>query len=217
VRSFFLAYYASSRIDTAQSCSTRAIEHFGCAWSLFLELKIPNDRMGADMITGQGAKWRSTTATDLDDTQKIANVVHPDLLERPEVFAEKLSLFPEGCFVLVRNETVFGYAFVHPWRLNDIPKLNEFLLHLPLAPECVLIHDVAVLQQARGQGASRTLTGLIAELAKKRGISNLALVSVYNSHLHWARFGFELVSNDILADKLKSYGETARYMVRRLG
>ena len=167
--------------------------------------------------SGRGAQWRPTKTADLDAIQQIGNAVHPELPEGPEIFAEKLSLFPEGCFVLVRNETALGYAFSHPWLLNRIPKLNEFLLHLPLAPECVLIHDVAVLQQARGQGASRTLIGLMADLAKKRDISYLALVSVYNSHLHWARFGFELVNNDILADKLKSYGETARYMVCRLG
>ena len=163
----------------------------------------------------QGAKWRSTTAPDLDAIEQIANVVHPELSERHEVFVEKLSLFPEGCFVLVQDGAVSGYAFVHPWCLNDIPNLNAFLLRLPPAPDCVLMHDVAVLQQARGHGASSALVGLVATLAKQRGISNLALVSVYNSHLHWTRLGFELVNNDIIADKLKSYGETARYMVRR--
>lgn len=169
-------------------------------------------------LTGSGrdAKWRPTEPTDLDAVQQIGNAIHPELPERPEIFAEKLSLFPKGCFVLARNEIVFGYGFSHPWLLNQIPKLNDFLLRIPLAPECLLIHDVAVLQQARGQGASRTLIGLLAEVANKRGIPYLALVSVYNSHLHWSRFGFELVSNDVLADKLKSYGETARYIVRRL-
>jgi GNAT superfamily N-acetyltransferase len=171
----------------------------------------------SSIISGQGTKWRSTTENDLDAIEKIANAVHPDLSERLEVFAEKLTLFPEGCFALVQKDAVLGYAYVHPWRLNDIPKLDEFLRYLPLHPECLLVHDVAVLQQARGQGASGTLIELISKLAKKRDISYLALVSVYNSHLHWTRFGFQHVGNDIIADKLKSYGETARYMVCRLG
>jgi len=166
--------------------------------------------------SAQIAKWRSTTENDLNTIEEIAKAVHPDLSESPEVFTEKLRLFPRGCFVLVQEGVVLGYAFVHPWCLNDIPKLNALLLRLPSAPECILIHDVAVLLQARGQGASRTLIGLIAELAKKRNISYLALVSVYNSHLHWTRFGFKLVNNDIIADKVASYGETARYMVLRL-
>jgi hypothetical protein len=60
------------------------------------------------------------------------------------------------------------------------------------------------------------LLELIAKLAKEREIPNLMLVSVYNSHLHWARLGFEVLSNELIAGKLNSYGETARYMVRRL-
>ena len=84
--------------------------------------------------SGQGAKWRLTSETDLVAIEKIANAVHPDLPERSEVFAEKLRLFPEGCFVLIQDRAVLGYAFVHPWCLNDIPKLNAFLLRLPSSP-----------------------------------------------------------------------------------
>jgi GNAT superfamily N-acetyltransferase len=165
----------------------------------------------------QGADWRLTTATDLEAIQNIANVVHPDLSERPEIFAEKLRLFPEGCFVLVEDRAVLGYAFVHPWRLNDIPKLDAFLLSLPSDPQCILIHDVAVLPQARGKRSSELLVERISRLAKKQNVRFLALVSVYGSHLHWARLGFKLTSNKALARKLASYGETARYMVCRLG
>lgn len=160
--------------------------------------------------------WRQTTASDLDAIEKIANVVHPHLLESREVFAEKYRLFPEGCFAYAENGIVLGYAFVHPWLMNDVPKLNKFLLRVPARPDCLLIHDVAVLQQARGQGASKALLELLTKLAKEREIPNLALVSVYNSHLHWARLGFEIVGDELLAGNLKSYGETARYMVRRL-
>ena len=166
-----------------------------------------------DILFDQGATWRAATASDLNAIERIANVVHPDLAERPDVFAEKLDLFPEGCFVLVKHDILWGYAFVHPWNLNDIPKLNQFLFRLPASSECLLIHDVAVLVRARGHGASKFLLERVANLARERGLSCLALVSVYNSHLHWERLGFQIVSNDRLADKLKSYGETARYMV----
>jgi hypothetical protein len=113
-----------------------------------------------------GFKWRSATAGDLESIQKIASAAHPKLSERPQIFAEKLNLFPEGCFVLVQVRLVVGYAFVHPWHLNDIPKLDEFLLSLPTNPDCLLIHDVVVLQQARGKGASQSLVDLIFRLAK---------------------------------------------------
>jgi GNAT superfamily N-acetyltransferase len=165
---------------------------------------------------GQGINWRSTRPSDLKAIQKIASVAHPELSERLEIFAEKLNLFPEGCFVLVQGRIVAGYAFVHPWHLNAIPKLDEFLVSLPTNPDCLLIHDVVVLQQARGKGASQSLVELISRLAKKHNLQFLTLVSVYGSHLLWARYGFEPATGITLAPKLTWYGETARFMVRRL-
>ena len=167
---------------------------------------------GANEIAGS---WRPAVASDLADIQKIADQLHPDLHERPEVFAERLQLFPEGCFVLVRSVQVVGYGLSHPWSLNSIPPLNQLLGSIPQSPECLLIHDVAVLPQARGHGAAAILIELTAKLAQKRGILRLALVSVYNTRPLWTRLGFDVVSDIAVTDKLKSYGQTARYMIRR--
>ena len=156
-------------------------------------------------------------ADDLAAIQNIAAIVHPALSEDTEVFAEKLSLFPEGCFILIENGAILGYAFVHPWRFNEIPKLDTLLHRLPSPPECILVHDVAMLKQARGRGAARALVELVSKLAREREISKLALVSVYNAHLQWAQLGFEPVRNDHVAEQLQSYGNEARYMVRRVG
>jgi Acetyltransferase (GNAT) family len=119
---------------------------------------------------GRAVKWRPAAAADLDDIEKIGDAIHAELLEKPEIFAEKLCLFPEGCFVLVQNEIIVGYGFSHPWLLNRIPALNEFLLRLPSTPDCILIHDVAVLQPVRGRGAAGALIELIAKLVP--GIRN---------------------------------------------
>ena len=154
---------------------------------------------------------------DLDDIQRIGNEIHVDLTERPEVFAEKFKLFPEGCFVLVESERVVGYGLSHPWLLASVPPLNQLLGGLPPFPECLLVHDVAVLKEARGHGTAGNLIELIARLAGELDIPYLALVSVYNTHVLWARFGFEVVTAAAFADKLRPYGSTARYMVRRLG
>jgi GNAT superfamily N-acetyltransferase len=170
---------------------------------------------GQSSMTRGEANWRQATVDDLEAVQRIGLLIHPKLSERPEVFAEKLRLFPEGCFVL-EDAGVLGYALVHPWLLNDIPKLNEFLLRLPPEPECLLIHDVAMLERARGRGAAGRLLAHISKLAKDRNLSHLALVSVYNSHPLWARLGFNLIGNDSLEKKLSPYGETARYMICRL-
>lgn len=73
-----------------------------------------------------------------------------------------------------------------------------------------------MLPQARGHGAADQFVETVAALARKLGIASLALVSVYNTDPLWATFGFEAVEDPELIDKLLSYGNTAKYMVRRL-
>lgn len=168
---------------------------------------------GADETAGV---WRPAVASDLADIQRIAEQVHPELHERPEVFGERILLFPEGCFALVQNEHVVGYGLAHPWFLNRVPSLDQLLGSIPQSPGCLLIHDVAVLPRARGHGAAAILIELTAKLARERGIPRLALVSVYNTRPLWMRLGFDVAADSTLTDKLKSYGETARYMIRKL-
>lgn len=164
----------------------------------------------------QGVEWRAARPEDLAVINQIADEVHVDLPERPEVFAEKLNLFRDGCFVLMQNDAVVGYGFSHPWLLYTIPPLDTFLAELSPSPECVFIHDVVVLPRARGQGAAEKLVEMIANVARRHHIPNLALVSVYDTHPLWKRCGFEVVADPALRQKLRSYGETARYMMRKL-
>jgi GNAT superfamily N-acetyltransferase len=163
----------------------------------------------------KGAAWRSAAAGDLIEIQRIADQIHPGLHERPEVFAERLRLFPEGCFVLTQNHKVMGYGLSHPWFLYNVPPLNQLLGSIPRSPECLLIHDVAVLPQARGRRSAAKLIEITANLSRKLGIPCMALVSVYNTRILWTRLGFEVVADGALIDKLKSYGQAACYMIRR--
>ena len=161
-------------------------------------------------------RWRVAAAADLRDVQEIADAIHVDLPERPELFMEKLKLFPEGCFVLLQNETMVGYAFSYPWLLKDVPPLNQHLVELPDAPDCLFIHDVAIQPHARGYGAAAVLVERMTGLARARHIQFLALVSVYDTHRLWAHFGFQLIADPALADHLKTYGNPAHYMIRPL-
>jgi hypothetical protein len=75
--------------------------------------------------------WRCAKNDDLDMIKWIADMIHVDLQECSDVFAEKLQLFPQGCFALVQNGAVVGYGISHPWQLNSIPPLDTFLGALP--------------------------------------------------------------------------------------
>ena len=160
--------------------------------------------------------WRPAARSDLPAISAIAARIHPDLPERPEVFAEKMRLYPEGCRVLVADDDIVGYGLSHPWMQRGIPPLDTFLQELPDRTDCLYIHDVAVLPDFRG-GVTRAYLARLAELAGASGITTLALVSVYTTRPLWERLGFRAVAADAaLGAKLACYGEGATYMLRGL-
>ncbi len=161
-------------------------------------------------------QWRQATTEDLKAIDAIGNGIHTSLPERPEVFAEKLGLFPSGCRVLTYSGETVGYGISHPWHLNKIPPLDTYLKELPSQPDCIFIHDVVVMPSARGHGAAQRFIEIVADAARECLIPALALVSVYNTHPLWMKCGFEIVQRVDLTEKLRSYGDTAQYMVRTL-
>jgi hypothetical protein len=89
--------------------------------------------------------WRPAHASDLPAVSTIAARIHPDLPERPEVFAEKMRLYPDGCRVLATDDGIVGYGLAHPWMQHRIPPLDGFLEQLPGDADCLYLHDIAVL------------------------------------------------------------------------
>jgi hypothetical protein len=164
-------------------------------------------------IADSSLGWRPATTVDFDTINTISDAIHLRLPERFEVFVEKFNLFPTGCLILLQKGEVVGYGFSHPWVLNSIPPLDSFLGALPTSPECLFIHDVAILPQARRHSAAGAFIKHIAAIARVQGICSLALVSVYDTKALWSRYGFEVVIDPALKDKLESYGESAQYMV----
>jgi hypothetical protein len=153
------------------------------------------------------------TVADLETVSRIAGQVHASLPERPDVLAEKFRLFPQGCFIFESDRAILGYAISHPWKLRAIPPLDAFLNQLPKAPECLYLHDAALLPQGRGQSASPRLIEDLRQVAASIDLQWLALVSVYRTYILWGRFGFSSAQDPGLSDKLNSYGSTAKYMI----
>jgi len=158
--------------------------------------------------------WRSMASADLDAVLAAAAVIHPGYPEDRAVFAERLALCPEGCRVLAQAGELVGYAVTHPWQYGHPPKLDTLLGALPSAPDTYYFHDIALLPQARGRGASRVVVAELAGLAERLGLATVSLVAVNASRPIWESQGFR-VATDATPD-LGSYGGEAWFMARHL-
>jgi ribosomal protein S18 acetylase RimI-like enzyme len=126
---------------------------------------------------------------DLPALDGIAAEAHPDYPEDADVCAERLKLYPQGCFV-VEGAEILGYAISHPWTHGAPPPLNSILGALPAQPTTYYLHDVALRRSAHGRGLAKILIEQIVATAKAEGFRNLSLVSVNGSVAFWTKIGF---------------------------
>jgi GNAT superfamily N-acetyltransferase len=155
--------------------------------------------------------WRQMMNADLPTVEAIADVVHPDYPEAPEVFANRLALFPQGCFMAVEDGKALGYCIAHPGKLGVPPPLDTLMKALPADADCLYLHDLALLPESRGRRLGAALVARLEQVARATGFTRIALTAVNNSDGFWESVGFQPVPCDALA----SYGE-ATYRVKVL-
>ena len=157
--------------------------------------------------------WRPMHAGDLPDVERISEIVHPLYPEREAVPVERLRLFPAGCLIAARNGTAIGYAIAHPAVVGHPPALDTLLGALPGHADCLYIHDVALLPEARGLHLGSAVIAILVDVTRSLGLRRLALTAVNESANFWIGQGFLVAP---VAKSLVSYGEGATYMTRAL-
>lgn len=160
--------------------------------------------------------WRPLITLDLPAVEAIAAIVHPAFPEDAAVFAERLALYPDGARLLEVDGVPSGYILSHPWRFKALPALNAALGAIPADADTYYVHDLALLNAARGTGAAAMIVGDILRLAKAGGYATMSLVAVNGSLPFWYKHGFRTLDVPELTDKLNSYEAAARFMVKRL-
>lgn len=166
--------------------------------------------------------WRAMREDDLDVVNHIAGIVHVDYPESPTIFAERLSLFAQGCWIAERIEQgttqSVGYAITHPGIIGQPPALDSLLHQLPEAPDCLYLHDVALLEAARQGGLGAALVVQMKRTMSGRNLKHAALIAVNGSATYWQRRGFEPLEqiDASLQRKLAGYDSDARYMLLKI-
>lgn len=162
-----------------------------------------------------GGIWRSMREEDIPAVAAISDVVHGRFTERPEVFAERLSLYPAGCFMLDHDGAAEGYLISHPWHRRSPVPLDQLIGSIPEEADSYYLHDLALLPDTRGLGAGRRGVELVlAHAGDARCCGEVSLVAVNGADAFWSAQGFSRIDDEAIARKLESYGEGTFFMER---
>jgi predicted GNAT family acetyltransferase len=161
------------------------------------------------------------------------------LLVQIEAFEAKLQGFPQGCFVLGREEflsspvprccedantdstpsadaasppSVMAYLISSPSPTPyDIPVLcSHRPTPLPSQCSCYFIHEVTVDPRFHGRGFGKRLARHGVLLAKSFNFTTIALVCVQKSEIFWERIMCEIGSVEIVKQDAHKDGEGAQ-------
>lgn len=160
--------------------------------------------------------WRPALPADVADIARLSKAHLGPYAEGEAVFAERIRLAPEGCFVLTNGARIVGYFCSHPWRRAKPPALHQMLGSIPPEADCWYVHDVAVDDDARGGGAVAEICSQVLASAQANGFRRAMLVVVSGAHGYWQKLGFVDATTEALRLKLKDYGDDAVYMERVL-
>lgn len=156
------------------------------------------------------------TEADLDAVAAIARIGFPDHFEGRPMFANRLALAAEGCFVLTKDAQPVGYLIAYPWPADTAPPLNTLIDRIPDDAAVMYLHDLCLHPEARGLKATGEIIERLADQARDLGWPAVGLVAVNDATGFWARHGFAVRESEAITRKLAGYGSDARYMIRPL-
>ncbi len=160
--------------------------------------------------------WREMREDDVAHVADVADMVHLDYPENPQVFAACFRHYPSGCHVLEGDDgKVAGYLVSHPGRQDRPPVLDTPMTGLAEPFDCYFLHDLALGASTRGRGFAGGAVRIALDEAKARGLSRVVLIAVGDAHGFWEKQGFELLGDGLL-DPIKGYGPEARILVRHI-
>ena len=159
---------------------------------------------------------RLMAAADLPAVLEIQAVCYTELTpESKESLHAKLRASRPTCFIASLEGEAVGYLISLPWESSNPPALNAETCRLPVSPDCLYLHDLAVMPSARKFGAGRALVEAFLTQLGASGLGHASLVAVQGSAPYWERYGFRAVAeSEPLKAKLSTYGEGVLYMER---
>ncbi|TBO30253.1 GNAT family N-acetyltransferase [Aquabacterium lacunae] len=107
---------------------------------------------------------------------------------------------------------VAAYLVAYRSVWGKVSPLGQAFAHAA-QPEVLYLHDLAIGQALRGQGAAQALVAAARQLAQAQALQGSTLVSVNGSLAFWQRLGWQVMSLEAAGQRaLATYADDAVYM-----
>jgi len=136
---------------------------------------------------------RLMTMDDLDAVLAIQARAHrPEVHESRASFACKLARAGQTAWLALDEAgRALGYCLALVWHSHlPLPELDAGQVAAVERPDCLYLHDLAVLPEAGGQGVGRHLAGAVCAEAAAQGMAGVLLVALDGSAGWWRRLGW---------------------------
>lgn len=140
-----------------------------------------------------------------------------ETIESADVFRERLTQAPQTSWVAEDEAGVCAYLVAYRSRVGKLTPLGgDFVIADD--PDCLYLHDLALLPGRRGGGLATALVRQAWRHAVEHRLAYSALVSVNGSQAFWGGLGYAAWDLPEAAQRrhLDSYPGEARYLVKRL-
>ncbi|MCQ9616074.1 GNAT family N-acetyltransferase [Paenalcaligenes niemegkensis] len=161
---------------------------------------------------------RPMVAADIEAILAIqADAYFGEEQEEETVISVRLDTAPDTAWVAQAGQGLQAYLVTYPSRLGALTALGENF-QCAADPDCLYLHDLAVLSAAKGTGMGLALINKAIRYAEDQGYPFSALISVQNSVGFWQRQGYSVVEklSPQQQARLATYTGPAYYMSKRL-
>lgn len=134
--------------------------------------------------------------SDVEEILEVQRICYgPFFIESRAAFESKI-LAGQTSFGIFESGRMLGYAVAFPWK-RDVPvPLDSEQLEIPLQPDCLYLHDIAVSPAARGRGLGNAFVRALSNEACRLGFRSMDLVAVQGASSFWQQFGFNPIAGE---------------------
>lgn len=156
---------------------------------------------------------RPMTIADIDGVLQVQAATYATHYHEPAaVFASKLALAGQFCFVAEKQQQLCGYLFAHPWPHSAPPALFAAIDQIPSDADSLFVHDMALHPSWRGQAIGQRLIQHSLQAAQQAQLTYSTLVAVEGAQRFWQQIGYLVTDIEHGPSFPGRYGNTARHM-----